>query len=80
MAIKQTSFWKFRPDLPYMTGAERSAFKELMEGGAISVFRVGRCERCGVDIPKTKQFCSIECAEPQQEEENDNKDHDGPVD
>lgn len=66
MGLKQTTLWRFDPKKEYMTTAERSAFMELLKAGAISFFRLGRCVRCGADVPKTKKFCSIDCAEPQE--------------
>lgn len=66
MALKQTAFWKFKPGLEYMTPAERVAFDQLRKGGAISWFRIGKCQTCGAEIPKNKKYCSIECATPQE--------------
>jgi hypothetical protein len=72
MGLKQTTLWRFDPKKGYMTTAERSAFKELLKAGAISFFRIGQCEQCGADIPKSKKFCSIDCAD-QQEDKDGNK-------
>lgn len=65
MALKQTWGWKFDPDLDYMTGAERSHFKELVQAGVITIFRIGTCgnKKCEKDIPGNKTFCSKDCKE-----------------
>jgi hypothetical protein len=53
---------KFRPDIPWMTPPEAELFKHLVANGAITIFRVGACEKCKADIPTTKKFCSKKCA------------------
>ena len=69
MTVKQTIFWKFRPDLDYMTKAEQMAFKHLRRG-VISWFRTGKCKVCGAEIPGNKIYCSIECAQLKEADEN----------
>ncbi len=59
---KTFSSFKARPDLDYMTVGERNAFKAGRDSGAISFFRVRACSAgCGMDVPKSKLFCSKEC-------------------
>lgn len=53
---------QMRPDLDYMTVGERDAFKVGKDSGQISFFRVRACSAgCGMDVPKSKLFCSKEC-------------------
>lgn len=60
MAIVDTGV-KLRPDLPYMTAAERGLFKKTQK--YMSFFRKSSCERCKAEIPKNKKFCSKTCFE-----------------
>lgn len=80
MTLKQTAFWKFKPDLEYMTPGERAAFNELRKGGAISWFRVGKCQKCGAEILKHKKYCSIECATSQEVTNDEQGNNDGTMD
>ena len=74
MGIVDTFGSRFRPDLDYMTPAERTLFKKLREGGGVSFFRTAVCAgewedpddkektvRCGAEIPKDKKYCSKQC-------------------
>lgn len=61
MALLDTYMFKPRPDQPWMTPAEKLMFQKLRRGGALSMFRCTQCEKCGVEIPKPKRFCSERC-------------------
>ena len=73
MGLLDTTGWKFKPDIPYMSVGEIGMFKKLREHGTISPFRCATCEECGAEVPKGKQFCSKKCYETwqlKQEEDN----------
>jgi len=67
--------WKLK--LPYLTEAERSTFKQLVEHGDISFFQQTSCEQCGGDVPiikddqgqQIKRFCSVACFEEGEEDD-----------
>lgn len=61
MAIKDTFNTKINPNLPYMTGGEAQLFKAMRDSGRMTIYRCTLCVNCGVEIPKPKEFCSIEC-------------------
>lgn len=47
-----------------MSSGERTEFKRLRDGGAVTVFGVMKCaaEGCENEVPrKAKRYCSIEC-------------------
>lgn len=71
--LKQIWGWKFKPELDYMTMAERSHFKELVKAGVISSFRIKSCSRCPKEIPNSKTYCSTECKEAHQRAEAEAK-------
>jgi len=58
MGIIHTSWLKLNPELPYMTGAERTLFNRVKDG--LSIFRQSQCP-CGNWVPKHKSHCSEEC-------------------
>jgi len=73
MPLLDTVGWKFKPDLPYLTVGESGMFKRLREAGALSPFRIARCEECGADVPRGKRFCSKQCFQKwQAKQEEDN--------
>jgi len=68
MSLKQTYGSKFRPDLEYMTTNEMITFKDMVESGYISIFRMAKCDECGESILKGKKFCSTKCWKGQDDE------------
>jgi len=72
MGLLQTHGWKFRTDLDYMTRAEQSRFKMLVDAGEISFFKTAVCP-CGRSIPKIKKYCSIACKEKEERQETTNE-------
>jgi len=59
--IKTVDYKLFKPELSYMTKQERATFEQLLKAGAISFFRVDKCENCKMDVIKGKKYCSEEC-------------------
>jgi len=47
---------------PYCVGDELTLFRQLREQGRLSIFKIARCLSCGCDIPRSKMWCSEECA------------------
>jgi len=78
MSLKQTYGWRNSPDLDYMTRQERLAFTNLVKAEAIGFYRIGHCEKCSADVPKSKRFCSAACAGV--ETDGEQEDIDGVVD
>lgn len=66
--LKQTIGIRVRPDLDYMTGAERSLFEDLNKARSISMFRIGSCAKCSAEIPINKKYCSLGCKEAHEQE------------
>lgn len=54
---------RWRLQLPYMTGAERATFKNLVSAGLIGFFRKKTCKNCSKDVPKIEEklYCSKQC-------------------
>jgi hypothetical protein len=50
-----------RPVFTYLTGAERTLFKQQRAAGVMSWFKVHPCRTCGEETPKSKLFCSKQC-------------------
>lgn len=69
MGIMDTYGWKFKPEIPYLTAGEQGMFKKLVEAQAISSFRMSPCEVCEKDVPKGKRFCSKQCYEKWQQQQ-----------
>lgn len=69
MALRQTIGIKGDPDREFMTQAEYQLFKSMVKDGAVSFYRIGRCEECRAEIHKSKRFCSKKCAEREAEED-----------
>lgn len=67
MAIVHTTGIKFNFDVPYMSVAERAAFRALEATGVVTFYRKSCCP-CGTDIPKGKTFCSQTCYAKSQED------------
>jgi hypothetical protein len=84
MGLYDTNLIRFRPDLPYMTGAERLTFQKLRAGRVITHFRVRPCDGldCSADVPKSgiKRFCTKECHDRWQADQEAKNEKDGQVD
>jgi|WetSurMetagenome_2_1015567.scaffolds.fasta_scaffold205798_3 hypothetical protein len=63
MGVVQTSLWKFKMDVAYMSSAERGMFKRLRDSGAVTFFDCEICKTCRSEVPKGKRFCSQDCQE-----------------
>ena len=59
--MADTLGFSFKPDLEYMTKAERAAFKTMRKDGRISFFRTGSCKVCKTEVMKGKTYCSEDC-------------------
>lgn len=78
----RATFLKPRPDLPYMTSAERSVMKDLIRAGSLGFYRLGVCKRdgCKEEVTKDKRFCTQQCyalAEGKPKEASDGDDEEG---
>ncbi len=68
---KQFSDFKFKKT-DYMNNSEKVHFKELLNTGSVTFFRLSYCENCNAEIPNTKKYCSFDCkVEIEGEEENE---------
>jgi len=65
---------KPKPELPYMTKPERGMFKKMVDAGQVTMYRMGACERCKAEMIKHKRFCSWECFQAQEGEDDDGDD------
>lgn len=82
MGLFNTHLVKFRPELDYMTRAERVVFDRMRGGASLSFFRVKVCDRegCDQETPKHKAFCSKRCYDIVQARSEDEQEGDGSVD
>jgi len=49
------------PELEFMTPAEFTLFERMRKQGELTFFRIGLCELCRAEIPKSKRYCSETC-------------------
>jgi hypothetical protein len=70
VGLLDTSSFKPKPKLSYMTAAEQNMFKSLRKGQALSFFRIGLCP-CGEEIPKNKDYCSKDCYDKSEDADDD---------
>ncbi len=61
--LRQTYGAQFNPGREYLTVAENQLFKEMRESGQITIFQIGKCDRCSADVPRSKKYCSKRCME-----------------
>jgi hypothetical protein len=63
--------FQFNVDSPFMNSSERSEFKRLLDGRALSFYRLGFCEVCGAKVIKGKAYCSKACYEHKMKERDE---------
>lgn len=56
---------------PYLTISELAEFDRMLSRREITMFRVGECEICKRQIPKSKTLCSRSCLERKKRREED---------
>lgn len=71
MALKQTFGAKPGVDRDCMTSGELGLFREERKRGGVSFFRVGHCLGCSTEIHKSKQYCSKQCKQGDEEDDGD---------
>jgi len=55
--------FKFKTDLDYMTKAETTHFRKMIQAGEVTHFRMTQCDNCAAFIPKIKKYCCKKCKE-----------------
>ena len=48
-------------DEPYCTVQEYHVFKQILDSGRLTIFRMTVCAECKKAIPKQKDYCSFAC-------------------
>ena len=71
--------WSFNMKKSWMSAGERNTFKALRDSGAITFYRTATCAapECNGEIPKGKTYCSWECMNKVEGEEDEQEQIDG---